>query len=155
MVERYPASAARTRNGSRIGRPRTNTCALRPAGLACDGRWQNPVTSTGPSRYAMGSSVSASSRSHSAWTRSMRRSAGGASNSTRPSLVSAKATSGRARARRESASLAARVADLAGGVTLQGEARVVGAHAFAVVAHPDQRLAAILELHANGAGARV
>ena len=48
-----------------------------------------------------------------------------------------------------------RAADLAGGVALQGEARVVRAHALPVVAHPDQCLAAILEFNANGAGARV
>src|SRR5947207_2799541 len=34
MVERYPASAARRMNGSRIGRPRTKTYPLRPAGRA-------------------------------------------------------------------------------------------------------------------------
>ena len=47
------------------------------------------------------------------------------------------------------------VADLARRVTGERERRIVGAHAFAVVAHPDQAQAAVLELDDDAARARV
>ena len=47
------------------------------------------------------------------------------------------------------------IADLAGRVARQGELRVPAAHPFAVVAHPNQGLAAVLDLDADRPGARV
>src|SRR5204863_1136585 len=47
------------------------------------------------------------------------------------------------------------IADLAGRVARQGELRVPAAHPFAVVAHPNQGLAAVLDLDADPPGARV
>src|SRR6266851_2927151 len=189
-------------NGSRIGRPRTKTYPLRPAGRACAGRCTSPVTSKGPARCETASSVSASSPPHNACTRSMSRAAGGHSSNTRPSLVTENATSGRVSARTVSASTAARVsvavarrnfrrvaiaacfqlearhggdrgqrfatksergdadeigrrANLARGVTLQGELRILAIHPRTVVAHADQRLAAVLELDPYGVRAGI
>ena len=48
-----------------------------------------------------------------------------------------------------------RVADLAGGVPLQGEARVLRGHPFTVVAHADEGLTAVFQLHPHGARAGV
>src|SRR5207249_6855385 len=47
------------------------------------------------------------------------------------------------------------IADLAGRVARQGELRVPAAHPFAVVAHPNQGLAAVLDLDADRPGTRV
>ena len=44
IAERYPASAARTRKGSRNGRPFTKSCVRRPVGRASPGRCAKPCT---------------------------------------------------------------------------------------------------------------
>ena len=48
IAARYPASAARIRNGSRNGRPFTNSWVLRPVGAASPGRCTNPEIRNAP-----------------------------------------------------------------------------------------------------------
>ncbi|PYO30875.1 MAG: hypothetical protein DMD51_06105 [Gemmatimonadetes bacterium] len=59
------------------------------------------------------------------------------------------------KAERRHADQVRRITDLAGGVARQRQLRVLATHPFAVVAHPDERLAAVLDRHPNRARPRV
>src|SRR6266516_688861 len=158
MVERYPASAARTRNGARKERQRL---ARRPrfrgrgAQELAPGRRIEEQAAHGDGRAALPGGL----LSRFDATADYPQPRGGAAVNR---CLELEARHGRDRGKRLTAKAegadadqVSRTADLARGVALQGEARVVGAHALAVVAHPDQCLAAILELYADGAGARI
>ena len=97
-VERYAASAARTRPGSRTARPLTVSSRRRLERPTSAGRWTRPLTRTGPLTSSTATSASAASTPHSAATRSRNDAAGASADASRPSCVTAMRTSGRASA---------------------------------------------------------